>query len=1466
MLPTVGKDKFKPNYDDKTYFDQNNNLKPGTYTRDNIDEIFFQNDPLFDYSANLELRNYNKIDDYGETVYVWNSQQFSLPENVLYVVYSDGTKEIQNFRIEPNKRPKLVDKENFDFETANLGVGILSGLILEPRVDPSGIGRTVYFEFDDRPNIPFSVYNQTNFNSDVIKENSLKGFNPLVLNSAMLDEASKLFDSGITKFLYKDKPVIYGTENQDIFVPAEINKLTYPYQSEYKNNGYVFIGGEDIDYLPGGFNDDILIGNEGNDVITGDALSIIGIGGEDTLDGGEGNDSLNGSVGDDVAIFSDKFENYAYSISEDKKTITVAHVISPQTDDGVDTLKDIEWATFKDTTQPLGNARLASASPTAPRIIPLPLEDGILDTEAVKAIDTTPSPSPNDPPTPPHVSLAAPVAMLDGNVDYTLNISPYKPDTQYNILYIFDTSLSIDAVELQQAKDAYTNLTNYFVNHGLAENINFGLVSYDNQATLETDSSGSRNLTADEAIAAIQGLTTATTIGTDYDAGLWQGVNFLTTSPLRPSFPTNPDGTTSISYFFSDGQSSSDRFTMLNTAKTLRRYSHVQAFGVTNPSPTVAADINFIDSNNGVIMSNIANLSTELSKSGLAGKVNHVNILVDGVVVDTIQPSELTDSPLGLTYEGSVDNLDVSVNGKNVITAEAVFNNNTATTSANFTVTAGEGKLTDSSGNPLVEPVVGNDEDPFKRMRNGGDGNDDITLGYVDQGASGGIGNDYIVGNKRDNQLDGGVGNDTILAHEGNDTIITGAGTNKVDGGDGIDTAVYSDVVYQGNTSIFLRQAADTVSYNNTDTLTDVEYLQFSDVRLDAKTRQVVPILEAAEVNIAEGDSGTKNAQVTFNLSTPAPVVDTTTDTITENQGEGTDTVASSFTYTLGASPNLENITLTGISAINATGNPTNNVLEGNSANNSLSGTAGNDTLTGGAGIDTLIGGAGNDLYTVDTATDTITENANEGTDTVNSDVNHSLGANVENLSLIASGAIEGYGNILNNSITGNATNNKLIGNTGNDTVKGGLGDDLITGGYGSDLLIGEGGNDTLAGGVANDTYVVDSIGDSVSETSTLATEIDTVQSSISYSLGTNVENLTLIGAGEINATGNSLGNVITGNTANNQLDGGAGVDTLIGGTGNDIYVVDTTTDIITESANQGIDTVATTVAYSLGATSNLENITLTGTSAINATGNTTNNTLEGNSANNNLSGDAGNDTLAGGAGIDTLIGGLGNDFYTIDTATDTITENANEGTDIVSTSVNYSLGANVENLSLIGSTAVEGYGNTLNNSITGNTANNKLIGNTGNDTVTGGLGDDLITGGYGSDSFMGDEGNDTLAGGAAGDRFIYDTNAVFTASAVGIDRITDFVSGTDKIVLDKTTFTALGSVVGGGFNLANEFAVVGSDASAATADALIAYSSGTGNLFYNQDGVTAGFGSGAQLATLTGIPAIAASDFVLQA
>ena len=131
---------------------------------------------------------------------------------------------------------------------------------------------------------------------------------------------------------------------------------------------------------------------------------------------------------------------------------------------------------------------------------------------------------------------------------------------------------------------------------------------------------------------------------------------------------------------------------------------------------------------------------------------------------------------------------------------------------------------------------------------------------------------------------------------------------------------------------------------------------------------------------------------------------------------------------------NRENLTLTGATAINGTGNTLDNVLLGNSVNNTLTGGAGNDTLTGGVGNDTMIGGTGNDTYVVDVAGDVVMENVNEGTDTVQGSLTYTLGANVENLTLTGTAAINGTGNTLNNTLTGNSAANMLIGGAGDDT------------------------------------------------------------------------------------------------------------------------------------------------------------------------------------------------------------------------------------------------------------------------------------------------------------------------------------------------------------------------------------------------------------------------------------------------
>ena len=244
-----------------------------------------------------------------------------------------------------------------------------------------------------------------------------------------------------------------------------------------------------------------------------------------------------------------------------------------------------------------------------------------------------------------------------------------------------------------------------------------------------------------------------------------------------------------------------------------------------------------------------------------------------------------------------------------------------------------------------------------------------------------------------------------------------------------------------------------------------------------------------------------------------------------------------------------------------------NDTLYGDAGNDTLDGGAGNDTLFGGFGNDTLSGGAGNDVYSVNSMSDLVIEAAAEGTDTVQSAVTYTLGANVENLTLTGTSSTNATGNTLSNALTGNSGANRLDGGTGADTMTGGAGDDV---------------------------YVVDNTADIVTEGASAGN--DRVEASVSYTLGANVEGLTLTGTAAVNATGNSLNNTLTGNAAANRLDGGAGADTMTGGAGNDTYVVDNSGDVVTEAASGGADAVESSITYVLGA--EVENLVLTGTSA----------------------------------------------------------------------------------------------------------------------------------------------------------------------------------------------------------------------------------------------------------------------------
>jgi Ca2+-binding RTX toxin-like protein len=228
------------------------------------------------------------------------------------------------------------------------------------------------------------------------------------------------------------------------------------------------------------------------------------------------------------------------------------------------------------------------------------------------------------------------------------------------------------------------------------------------------------------------------------------------------------------------------------------------------------------------------------------------------------------------------------------------------------------------------------------------------------------------------------------------------------------------------------------------------------------------------------------------------------------------------------------------------------------------------------------------------------------------------------------------------------------------------------------------------------------------------------------------LENLTLTGTANINATGNGLDNILTGNSGNNLLAGGAGVDTMAGGAGNDTYVVDDSSELLTEISNQGIDLVQASANYTLA--DNFENLTLmfAGLQGI------------GNSLDNVLTGTSGADTLDGAGGLDTMNGAAGNDTYHVDDVDDVIVDSAGIDT-VVSHGLNYTLRTGLENLVLVSAEGLVGTGNSVANSITGGAGDDTLTGLAGNDTLDGGAGGNTLDGGAGSDTYVIHSGLDTI-------------------------------------------------------------------------------------------------------------------------
>lgn len=639
------------------------------------------------------------------------------------------------------------------------------------------------------------------------------------------------------------------------------------------------------------------------------------------------------------------------------------------------------------------------------------------------------------------------------------------------------------------------------------------------------------------------------------------------------------------------------------------------------------------------------------------------------------------------TVNGGADEANVTLDGLGLIA-----NVNGASIanieSAQLDLGAGTDTLTYNAAGAVTVDLLAGTATGFSYIRGvenvtGGGGDDTISGNLADNTIEGAGGNDTARGGFGNDTLVGGMGNDRLHGDQGDDVLHGGEGDDRLDGGIGSDTVSYADAATAVSVTLTSQEPQDTLGAG-LDMLVSIENLTGSGFN-DTLTGN-------SAANVLDGGAGQDS--MSGGAGDDTYVVDDAGDIVTEDADNGNDTVRSALAaYTLAA--NVENLVLAA-GAVAGTGNELANRLAGNAADN---------VLDGGDGIDTVVlDGALTDYDFVYSGANTTVSSVAGGTDTLISVENVEIGGVVYNMVRGTNAA-----NTLAGAVTGTDAADLVLGFGGNDELHG---DD------GNDILVGGTGSDAMAGGAGDDTYVINSGGDFVSEAGAGSDGNDTILSSVTRNLNNaghvagDVENLTLIGTGNTNATGNALNNVLVGNSGNNTLSGAGGADRLFGGAGNDI--------------------------------------------------------LNGGGQNDELEGGDGDDALNGQGGtgdVAVFAGSAGNYSFGlggggIASITDLV---GNEGTDTLE-NIEFVRFGNGPDLQI--TTVADG--------VPGGSA--IILGTEGNDTIIGGSGEDVIIGGAGDDTLngsdVGDGDDNTAPGTQDDDIFLWNVGDGFDTINGGMEGI----------------------------------------------------------------------------------------------
>lgn len=1160
------------------------------------------------------------------------------------------------------------------------------------------------------------------------------------------------------------------------------------------------VGTSTANTLRGYAGDDLLSGGAGNDTMQGSY-------GNDTLDGGTGADSMQGGSGDDVYRVdstSDRTVEYAGGGADRVDTSLASYTLAANvenltylgtgsfTGNGNAVDNRIVGGKGADSINGLGGNDVLRGGNGNDTVNGGDGNDWLIGDAGAASVTTTasrPSPSLED------VPLSLSMTMAEVATTTSTTVSGYINNATlgtgvFNLAFVMDVSGSMEEsftgatvgdvngdgtanTKLDAAIASFKSLVASINAAGLGQSVRIGLIPFDSSSDIRAIGSGTSDANGNgiaDVVDAALGLNELG--GTSYDLGLENAVRFFNGSPAGDNHV----------FFLSDGAPNGGPYEgFLDQLRNDNGINAtIRALGIEAGSAGYYDVLDQLDdgklNDSAVNVTNPAGLTAGLLGANVdLADVKHLQIYKNGVLLTTLTASQLTETPFGLKYSYTVTGLSTTgtdqietrlvlkdpaasvISTSQTITVGALASNDSLVGGAgNDTLDGGAGVDTlvgglgndtyrvDSTGDKLVEAAnAGLDkvESAGSYSLNSGSAAQIEDLALLGSGATAGTGNalaNRIQGNMGNNVLQGMGGNDTMDGGFGNDTVSYAAATQAV--------------------SVDLGTGTGTTG-SEIDSLTGFEVVRGS----------------------AYGDSlaGDANAN-TFIGGAGNDAIDGAGgfDTVDYSAATSAVTVALNTSYYGG----------TATSANGAEGTDTIDYVEGvigsayadaisdgqydSGLNNHFDGRAGNDTLRGGYGSDTLVGGTGSDI---------LDGGANYSSSYPDVDVvDYSTATSAITGSLVGTmtGTSSGVDTLSNfEAIIATKYADKINGGTGAERFEGGAGADTLSGGSGNDTLIGGTGIDSMVGGAGDDKYLVDSASETLVESA--GAGIDTVESTATFALAANVDNLVLLGTGGLRGTGNSLANAITGNAGANLLSGLAGNDSIVAGAGDDTVLGGTGADTL--AGGEGIDVLSFADAGAASGTLNSTFTSSTGTKSVSGfehmVGSAYGDNLTGDSYGNRIDGGAGNDTLGGGSGDDTLQGGAGNDVL-----------DGGYGTDLISYAYLTTRGI-VADLST-GSIVGDGTDTILETSIeaiTGTGLNDRISWNSASTstyldfTLTGAAGNDFLQGSAGDDTLDGGTGADTMVGGAG-----YDTYMVDSAS----DVLTETASGGTDTVISSVSFT----------------------------------------------------------------------------